>query len=226
VFPQDVETKNDQDNLNSKTKSDIHNNLIGNHFGIYPLIKNNIDLTNITSHMIFIDPVEWYVSLYYFVKDNKDHPWQIYARNGFKHFFNNVIDMTVTNINNTELHLHLSEHVNNKLNNKPLFVKYKSFNFTNNKLNNKPLFVKYKSFNFIYEDIKKNKYLDNHPDLNILLSQRNIKEGAYTYWILSLICKINPVLLFSYNKEHILENLDKYLIDNLKIYNFNEKNIF
>ena len=125
--------------------------------------------------MIFRDPVEWYVSLYYFVKDNIDQPWQIYARNGFKHFFNNVIDMTVTNINNTELYLHLSEHVNNKLNNKPLFVKYKPFNY-------------------IYEDIKNNKYLDNHPDLNILLSQRNIKEGAYTYWVLSLICKINPVL--------------------------------
>ena len=201
-------------NLNSKTKSylkkdiyNINNKLIGRHFGIYSLIKNNIDITNITSHMIFRDPVEWYVSLYYYVKDYIDHPWEIYARDSFKHFFNNIIDMTVTSISNTKLHLHLGKHID-------------IFN------GRKPLFVKYKHFNYIYEDIKNNKYLDNHQDLNILLSQRNIKEGAYTYWVLSLICKINPVLLFSYNKEHILDNLDKYLIDNLKIYNFDEKNTF
>lgn len=62
-----------------------------------------------------------------------------------------------------------------------------------NNLYNQPFFVPYKKYKLVKDDIKKYKYSHNHSDLNILLSERNIDEGLYVYWILFLITKINHI---------------------------------
>lgn len=84
------------------------------------------------------------------------------------------------------------------------------------------MFSSYKLFTDVLNDIKNYKYIDNHPDLNILLSERNIDEGLYTYWLLFLLSKINPLILFSQNKQTILNNLDRYIVKNVEIYSMNE----
>lgn len=179
----------------------ISNKMKRGHFGIYPLYINNLYNNNIL-HLIIRDPLEWYVSFYLYVKNNNDHPYNIYAKQDFIFFFNNLINLN--NINNSiNLDNHLKKHVNRKINNQPFFVPYK----------------KYK---LVKDDIKKYKYSHNHSDLNILLSERNIDEGLYVYWILFLITKINPLILFSKSKKDIIDNLDKYIVDNINIYKINE----
>lgn len=185
-------------NIKNKNLCNLNEKLRVGHFGVYPLIINNL-YNNITPHLIFRDPVEWYVSQYLYVKDNPDHPYYIYAKPGFKHFFQNLIDMKNDKV---AINNHLRNHVNRKINNKPLFCKYKLYNE-------------------ILTDAKNKIYINNHPDLNILLSDRNISEGLYTYFYLFLISKINPLILFSKDKEDIIKNIDKYLA-NVKIYDIDK----
>ena len=191
--------------INSKNLSNYQLQLINNkikigHFGIYPIIKSNNYNSLIKCHIILRDPIEWYVSLYFFVKNYIDHPYYIYANKDFKHFFYHVSNLKNKFIN---INSHLEEHVNKKINDKPLFSSYKLFTD-------------------VLNDIKNYKYIDNHPDLNILLSERNIDEGLYTYWLLFLLAKINPLILFSQNKQTILNNLDRYIVKNVEIYSMNE----
>lgn len=194
---------NSQNIRNSGLKN-INNKLRVGHFGVYPLIQNNLYNESMTLHMVVRDPAEWYVSLYNYVKKNEDHPYNIYAKKDFKFFFENLVNMKEDKV---KIDKHLEKHVNRKINNHPLFCEYKSYDK-------------------VLLDAKNRIYIQNHPDLNILLSERNISEGLYTYFILFLITKINPLHLFEKSKECIMKNIEKYLSRNVKIYDINDIDIF
>lgn len=95
-------------------------------------------------------------------------------------------------------------------------------NHVNNKLGKKGIFCEYKPYDELKKDVIDLKYIDNHPDFNILMSERNIDEGLYTYFVLFLISKINPLLLFSKTKENVLNNLNDYIHTNINIYSMTE----
>ena len=186
--------------LNNPKLKNLSNKIEKGHWGIYPLIKNNIFSPNMKGHIVLRDPIEWYVSLYFYVKKFKNHPYFIYAKNDFKYFFNHLINMKNNLIDIDE---HLSNHVNNKLGKKGIFCEYKPYDK-------------------LKKDVIDLKYIDNHPDFNILMSERNIDEGLYTYFVLFLISKINPLLLFSKTKENVLNNLNDYIHTNINIYSMTE----
>ena len=67
-------------------------------------------------------------------------------------------------------------------------------------------------------------YIDNHPEFNILLSNKVPSYGLYTYTILNLLTKINPLLLFNKDTNDIYNNYENYLVDKICIYDINNIN--
>tara|TARA_R110000824_G_C15174096_1_gene673157 strand:+ start:862 stop:1728 length:867 start_codon:yes stop_codon:yes gene_type:complete len=179
------------------------------HFGVYPLIINKIYNEDMKAHIICRSPAEWYVSMFFYVRKYKGHPYQFFAREGFEKFFHSLIDMTTTNnqINLEHLHYYINTKHIRQFSGRP------------------PLWDKYKNYDDILDDINNNRYLQNHPDLNILLGHKNITEGLYTYYVLQLLSKVNPLVLFSKNKENIIDNLEDYVVDNVQIYRMSDISI-
>lgn len=162
------------------------------HIGIYPLIHfkySNDIINNMVCHLIYRDPIEWYVSLYHYIKKNPDNILHIYTKN-FKYFFENFINMKTFKITKE-------------------VIKY---------IDNKSGIYNYEK---TFDQIQNNNYNPKLPILNIILSKRNINEGLYTYYFLLVISKINPLILFSKDKEYIISNSKEIIHRNIIIYNIN-----
>ena len=184
--------------LEDKDLNQLDQEINYGHFGIYPLIIKDHDVSKMKKHLILRDPVEWYPSLFNMANGVADHPYNVFTTD-FNYFFKNM-----SNLKNMDTGDRFYNHLKNHLALQRISGR-----------------IDY-DLDYLIEESNNSRYIDKHPDFNILLSKRNINEGLYTYFVLSLITKINPLELFSKTKEDIIKNLDDYIVDNLYIYNMDE----
>ena len=186
-------------NNNISNKIEFNKKYSKGHFGVYNLIKNNIFNNEYNFHIILRDPIEWYVSFYKYVKKFENHPFYPFTKSDFKYFFYNIIDLSNIKI---DYESYLEKHIQSKKDKTLLFENYKPYNILKNDINN---------------DI----YSLNHPDFNILLSKKILSEGIYSYFLLFIISKINPLIVYKMNKDEIIDNIDNIITPNIKYYHMN-----